>query len=184
MDFSSARIYKLNEFNYPKFREKILDLYLNAFTSGENSQFISSESAESTLDEILRNGFGNMAFIEEHLVGVLLAFPLGCDVEFPKEKCSDISIDTSIYIAELMVHSNFRGKGIASNLLETFFQEVEEKYTNAVIRVWDKNKSALKLYQKMGFVQVATISQTKLNTEQKPFEMQKLYMVKKLKNNK
>lgn len=34
------RLFQLNEFNYPKFRFKILDLYLHAFTTGDYAQYI------------------------------------------------------------------------------------------------------------------------------------------------
>ncbi len=50
----STRLYALNEFNYPKFRSQILHLYLHAFTTGEQAQYIDPQEAESTLDEMMR----------------------------------------------------------------------------------------------------------------------------------
>ena len=173
---SGVRIFGLDQYNYPKFRAKIIDLYLNAFTIGEYAQHIPDEAAESALDEMLRNGFGKMAFVDDRLAGVLIAFPLGHDNEFPKEQCPDIPVETSLYIAEVMVHSDFQGRGIASRMLQTFLEEVKGNYTYIVIRVWDENKPAVKLYEKLGFTPVATISQTKFKTESQAFEMRKVYM--------
>jgi len=59
----SIRIFGLDEYNYPKFRGKIIDLYLHAFTTGEYAQYIEPEVAESTIDELVRRGFGKMAFM-------------------------------------------------------------------------------------------------------------------------
>lgn len=181
---SPIRVFGLDQFNYPKFRGKIIDLYLNAFTSGEYAQYIPAETAESTLDEMLRNGFGNMAFIDDRLAGVLIALPLLHDQEFPKEECPGIPVETSLYIAEVMVHAHFRGQGIASHLLETFLQQVEGVFTDVVIRVWDENEPALNLYEKLGFTQIATILQTKLRAEDEAFKMRKIYMAKEIRNQK
>lgn len=171
-----VRIFGLDQYNYPKFRAKIIDLYLNAFTTGEYAQHIPDAAAESTLDEMLRNGFGNMAFVDDRLAGALIAFPLEYDNEFPKEQCPDFPVETSLYIAEVMVNSDFQGRGIASRMLQTFLAEVKGNYTDIVIRVWDENKPAVKLYEKLGFTPLATISQTKLKTENETFEMNKVYM--------
>lgn len=177
----SVRIFALDQFNYPKFRSKILRLYLNAFTTGEYAQYIPRESAESTLDEMLRNGWGNMAFVGDKLVGALIALPLSHDKDFPRDKCPQIPIDSSVYIAEVMTHSDFRGKGLASELIETFLQEAKENYTDVVIRVWDKNEPALSLYEKMGFERMGLdIVQTKFRSKDETFEMRKVYLSKPL----
>lgn len=179
---SQVRVFRLDQFNYPKFRGKIIDLYLNAFTTGEYAQFIPAETAESTLDAMLRNGFGHMAFIGDKLAGVLIALPLSQDPEFPKEDCPDILVENSVYIAEVMVHTDFRERGVASQLLETFLREARDVFTNVVIRVWDENEPALKMYEKLGFKQIADITQTKFLTEEETFEMRKVYMGKEVRN--
>lgn len=179
---SQTRVFGLDQFNYPKFRSKIIDLYLNAFTTGEYAQYIPEETAESALDEMLRNGFGNMAFIDDRLAGVLIALPLSYDKEFPTEECPEIPVESSVYIAEVMVHTDFRERGVASHLLETFLQHANEVYTHTVIRVWDENEPALKLYKKLGFTQIAAISQNKFRTENDTFEMRKIYMAKEIRS--
>ena len=176
------RVFELNQFNYPKFREKILNLYLNAFTTGEFAQYIPRESAESTLDEMLRNGWGNMAFADEELSGVLIALPLSHDRDFPRDTCPHIPVESSVYIAEVVTHPDFQGKGVATKLINEFLQQAKDSYTNVVIRVWDENKPAMALYEKLGFYPVAAIAQTKYRSQYEAFEMRKVYMLKELRN--
>jgi ribosomal protein S18 acetylase RimI-like enzyme len=179
----NPRVNKLDEFNYYKLRGKIVDLYLHAFTTGEYAQYIAPETAESTLDEMIRNGFGNMAFIGDKLVGVLIAFPLKKDPEFPWNVCSDIPRDRSLYIAEVMVHSDYRGKGIASRLVADVLRQAAGTYSCAVIRVWERNVPALSLYEKFGFIRAATITQEKTNLCGDELEMKKIYLIKNLEDN-
>ncbi len=181
-EVSQIRVFGLDQFNYPKFRNKIHTLYLNAFTTGEYAQFIPRESAESTLDEMLRNGWGNMAFADDRLTGVLIALPLSYDKDFPHDKCPQIPVETSIYIAEVMTHPDFRGKGIASELIENFLQGAKDRFTDVLIRVWDENIPALALYEKLGFHPVAAITQTKYRSQNEEFEMRKIYMRKEIRN--
>lgn len=174
------RIFPLNQFNYPKFRGKIVGLYLSAFTTGEYAQHIPRESAERTLDETLREGWGQMAFADDKLAGVLIALPLLRDEEFPRDVCPQIPVITSVYISEVMTKPDFRGKGVATQLINGFLQEAKGSYTNAVIRVWDENKLALSLYKKLGFSEIAIITQTKFRSESEVFEMNKIYLYKEI----
>ena len=144
---SPIRVFTLHRGNYSLFRDEMVDLYLNAFTTGEYAQFIARQTAESALDEMLRNGGGNMAFIQERLAGVLLAFPLAHDNDFPKSECPPIPVEQSVYIAEVMTHTDFRGRGVATQLIKNFLHTAKDGYTHAVIRVWDKNAPALSLYE-------------------------------------
>lgn len=173
---SSIRVFELDKFNYPKFRGEIIELYLHAFTTGEYAQHIPSETAESTLDDMLRIGFGSMAFIGNRLAGVLIAIPLKNDVDFPREKFPEIDIENALYIAEVMTHTDFRGKGVATKLLDSFLQHVEDTHSNVVIRVWNENKPALQLYKKLGFREIgAEIVQRKMSLQREEFEMRKVY---------
>lgn len=174
------RLFALNEINYPKFRSKILELYLHAFTTGDDAQYIDPQKAECTLDEMVRRGTGIMAFSINRLSGVALALPLRHDKEFPAGEVPEIPVDTALYIAEVMVHADLRGSGIASKLINDLLTRAEGTYTDAVIRVWERNVPALSLYRKLGFHPVATISQTKLNVFGETFDMQKIYLHKKV----
>ncbi|WP_298653761.1 N-acetyltransferase [uncultured Proteiniphilum sp.] len=176
------RIYELDEFNYPKFRSKLIDLYLHAFTTGEYAQYIAPETVEVTLDGVLRDGSGCMAFVGDWLVGLLASLPLRRDPDFPVEECPGIPVGQTVYIAEVMVHADYRGRGIASRMMECLLRKVSEDYSYAVIRVWEKNRPAVELYKKLGFVPIAGISQKKLNADGEEFEMKKVYLGKKVKN--
>ncbi|HBG58908.1 GNAT family N-acetyltransferase [Proteiniphilum sp. UBA1028] len=174
------RVFKLDEFNYPKFRSKILELYLHAFTTGEYAQFIDPQKAEGMLDEMARKGTGVMAFINGSLSGVALAFSLRHDQEFPSVKVPEVSLDKTLYIAEVIVHADHRGRGVATTMISELLSQAAKSYTDTVIRVWEMNVPALSLYKKMGFRPVASILQTKLNARGEVFEMRKIYLHKPL----
>ena len=179
-NMGSIRIYTLDEYIYPKFRAKIVSLYLHAFTTGEYAQYIAPESAESTLDALVRRGFGKMAFIDERLVGLLLCHPLSYDKDFPAADFPHIQVVNSLYISEVMVHTHERGKGIALKMISELLMTLPETFTDIVIRVWDKNEPALSLYRKLGFVPFYSITQTKHRSPEETFEMKKIYLYKAL----
>ncbi|MBK5196285.1 MAG: GNAT family N-acetyltransferase [Proteiniphilum sp.] len=176
----SIRIFKLDEYIYPKFRGKIIDLYLHAFTTGGYAQFIATERAESTLDELVRRGFGKMAFIGDRLVGLLLCHPLSYDKDFPADDFPHIPVMNSLYISEVMVHTHERGKGIASKMINDLLISLPKTFTDVVIRVWDMNEPALSLYRKLGFEPFYSITQTKHRSRDEKFEMKKIYLHKAL----
>ncbi|OJV86345.1 MAG: hypothetical protein BGO34_04975 [Bacteroidia bacterium 44-10] len=180
----SVRIYELDKYNYPTFRDKLIELYLHAFTTGDYGQFITRETAEATLDDMLRDGCGRMAFAADCLMGLVITLPLEKDPGFPADICPMIPVKLSIYIAEVMVHANYRGRGIASKMVESQLRKEAKNYLYAVIRVWEKNKPALELYRKLGFLPIAGIVQKKLNTDGEEFEMKKLYLAKECKGGK
>lgn len=166
----------LGEHNYPKYRGQIIELYLHAFTGGEYAQYIDPPVAGSTLDGLIRNGWGNMLFVGDRLAGVALAMPLLQDSGFPAADLPSIPVERSLYISEVMVHAAFRGRGIAAQLVNDLLVRAESDYTDAVIRVWDRNKPALSLYRKLGFYPVGSIWQTKLKSPGETFEMKKIYL--------
>ncbi|MEL7599596.1 MAG: N-acetyltransferase [Proteiniphilum sp.] len=175
-----TRLYALNEFNYPKFRSQIFYLYLHAFTTGEQAQYIDPQQAESRLNELVQRGMGVMAFTGDRLVGVVLGLPLRYDGDFPVLEMPNLPIDTTLYIAELMVHADLRGRGVGTALIGELLSRAAETHTDAVIRVWEENKPALLLYNKLGFHPVATITQTKKHVSGESFEMKKIYLHKHL----
>ena len=175
-------IFGLDRINYPKHRGKLISLYTLSFTEGEYAQFISPEAIESSLDDIMRIGFGFMAFQKDKLIGAVLCVRLKNDPDFPLENHPNLEPDKTLYIADVMVDQDFRGEGVASALIKDLLDKsVSKPYTDAVIRVWDKNIPAISLYKKLGFTEIETIVQTKLDIDnEKPFEMKKIYMHKKI----
>lgn len=175
-----TRLYALNEFNYPKFRSRIFHLYLHAFTTGEQAQYIDPQQAESRLNELVQRGMGIMAFTGDRLAGVVLGLPLRHDGDLPAGSVPEIAVDTTLYIAELMVYADLRGQGVGTALISELLSRAAETHTDAVIRVWEENKPALLLYNKLGFRPVATITQTKKHVSGESFEMKKIYLHKHL----
>lgn len=179
---SQITFFGLDSLNYPKHRDKLIDLYTLSFTEGRHAQYIPPEAIELSLDEIMRIGFGFMAFKKDELVGVVLSVSLKNDPDFSNAAHKDIDPAKTLYIANVMVDEHYRGQGIAQGLLQHLFKMSQPKpYTDAVIRVWEENTPAVSLYKKLGFQEIATIFQTKLSKNtKKPFEMKKIYMHKKL----
>lgn len=172
----------LDDVNYPKYKSELIDLYTLSFTEGKYAQYISPNAIESSLDAIMRIGFGFIAFHKDQLIGAILCLSLKNDPDFPFDSHPEIDPAKTLYIADLMVHQDYRGKGVAQGLIEYLFAQSQPKpYVNAVIRVWDKNIPALSLYKKLGFKEINTILQTKLRKENKePFKMKKIYMYKEM----
>lgn len=175
-------IFGLDKVNYPKHRGKLIHLYALSFTEGEYAQYIDPATIESSLDNIMRIGFGFMAFMKGELVGAVLCLSLKNDPDFPYESHPDIDLEKTLYIADVMVDEHYRGQGVAQSLLKHLFELSQTKpYEEAVLRVWNKNIPALSLYKKLGFEEIATIFQTKLSKETKePFEMRKIYFHKSI----
>ncbi len=172
----------LDDVNYPKYKTELIDLYTLSFTEGKHAQYIAPETIEASLDDIMRIGFGFIAFYKDKLIGAILCLSLKNDPDFPFDNHKDIDPEKTLYIADLMVDQDFRGRGVAQSLIEHLFKQSQPKpYTDAVIRVWDQNIPAVSLYKKLGFEEITAIFQTKLDKESKePFEMKKNYMYKKL----
>ena len=172
----------LDSVSYPKHKDKLIQLYMLSFTEGHHAQYIPPEAIELSLDEIMRIGFGFMAFQKDKLVGAIVSVSLKNDPDFSIDAHKDIDPAKTLYIANVMVDEHYRGQGIAHGLLQHLFKMSQPKpYTDAVIRVWVENTPAVNLYKKLGFKEIDTIFQTKLSKNtKKPFEMKKIYMHKKL----
>lgn len=172
----------LDHVNYPTYRNELIDLYTLSYTEGKHAQYISPETIEASLDNIMRIGFGFIAFHKDKLIGAVLCLSLKNDPDFPFDDHKVIDPEKTLYIADLMVDKEFRGMGVAQSLVEHLFTQSQSKpYVDAVIRVWDQNIPAVSLYKKIGFEKITTIFQTKLSKENKePFEMKKIYMYKKM----
>ena len=119
----------------------------------------------------------------EKLVGFVAYTPLAADKEFPADSVAGIDVRKSVYIAEVVVDAEYRGRGIAAAMMEKALMDNVECYSHAVIRVWQNNRPALLLYQKLGFTPIATITQTKLIDKNESFEMKKRYLAKHLLRN-
>lgn len=163
-------------------QEAFIELYLDAFTTGQYAQHITPEQARETLARLMAEGWGIVARDEERPVGCVWAFDaihLPAHELDPTFDCA--SPGKTLYIAEVMVASRYRGLGIAKTLIADLLCQAALNYTEALIRVWDTNIPALTLYRQMGFEPTGgRISQTKYRNEDEMFVMNKLYLHKKL----
>lgn len=171
---------ELNKLSYLSYREQIFKLYFKAFTTGKYAQYIERSSVEVAIDELINIGCGIMAFSDERLVGFLIASPLSAHSEFHFNNLENVLVDKTIYINEIAVDADFRGRGIAEKMIKIYTDKILHKYHNAVIRVWEENIPALSLYKKLNFNPIASITQLKVRTNGEEFEMNKIYLIKKL----
>ncbi len=183
MDSMSENIesVKLHYSTYLENKEELTALFLEAFTTGEDAQYIPEQEAEKHLDTLFEAGSGWMLKSGDVIAGLLVSVTLDRDPEFPAERHSAVLPHQTLYVAELLVNSAFRGRGLGRKLMEKLIEQAhEEDFEEIVIRVWDKNRAAVKLYLGLGFEQIDTIVQLKRKSAESHFEMKKLYLTKKL----
>jgi len=172
---------KIDNYNYPKLREELVSLYLKVFTSGLSAQHIPDSEARKFIDDVFVEGYGICGFIQDKLVATLLSTPPSFDQLSPKNVRDKYSDFDSEYIAEVLVDENHRGNGIGKKLIQAFENQINKETKHILLRVWDKNKAAVGLYTKSGYVPCGNITQTKLKPISKePFEMNKIYMIKSI----
>lgn len=162
-------------FNHRK--EQFVDLYLDAFSKGEYAQSIIRNDAESDLSRLIETGIAYAAWLKNQIVGFAIAVNLSEDKLFPYQNQREIILEKTLYIAEVLVNENFRGLQIATELIKRLESNLFEA---SVIRVWDENLPAVKLYNKLGYQTIDFIHQSKVDLEGNSFNMKKLYMYKKL----
>lgn len=177
---NSVGFVKLNRYNFHKFKRDLVGLYIHSFSTGDYSQYTDSEVAGTILDNYFNSGCGIAAFVDDDLAGLIVAVSFSLDSEFPEDISFFSDRDKSLYIAEVMVHNDYRGNGLATMLVEKILSDAAKIFDDAVIRVWDKNLPALNLYIKLGFKNIASIKQEKLSLDGESFEMNKIYLHKKL----
>lgn len=155
---------------------------MDAFAKGASEQYIDEAALESYIEKLLNEGVVLVAKENNDVIGALLSCPLAFDKHVTSEITENFAVEKCVYVAEMMVAEKARGKGVGGQLLTAFFETPDTKqYSDAFIRVWDKNVGAIALYQKMGFVPYTSFEQTKQKADGSgTFVMQKIYLHKKL----
>lgn len=163
--------------------DEILLLYASTYSKGDAAQKIELEMVRNELIAIPDDKLWlYVAEIDGEIVASLWANTLDLQNDIEVNFGNSIETSNCIYISEVFVDKAFRGMGIGKKLLEHFISDcTNSKYKDIMIRVWDKNLIALKLYVDMGFETIANEIQIKKNTtDNSNFEMNKLYLHKKL----
>jgi hypothetical protein len=88
-----------------EYRDEIIALYLETFTSGFSEQFIHPVELEKYISRMLQTGYALLGFDKKTLIAALLCCPLHEDALFPNELRTQYPVEKSIYIAELMCRS-------------------------------------------------------------------------------
>lgn len=164
---------------YEKFKQDLELLYINTFTKGLSAQHISKKDAEKYLSKIFHNGYGIFGFDNNQLFSALLATPPSFDSERPEHLKKKYPDENSLYIAEVLVHENYRKQGLGLKLMRLFEKSLDPGVQHILLRVWQENTPAVALYEKMGFEVCGEITQEKLKPDGKEkFKMHKNYMIK------
>jgi len=132
-------IIKLNKSYFTAYRNQIILLLLNI-------QFISNEFARSICKEIQNDfySYSNYSFLyieNDILLGIILAKPIGSYV-FNKNTCE---------VKFLSVNPNFKGKDIASSLIEHLKIKCSKSFKYLYLTSYKNNSRAIAFYKKMGF---------------------------------
>lgn len=160
------------------YKAEVMDLYIASFPRSSSDKIALSKY----LDDFLKVENALLAIDNDQLFGALLYSPIYEDKDLPELISENFNIQKCVYIAEMMVSENSRGKGIGGQLLESFFINIDKnQYTDAFIRVWDQNEVAIGLYKKMGYIPYTQIDQVKTYPDGNgTFLMKKIYLHKKL----
>lgn len=168
--------------NYQNYKDQLLQLYLDCFSTGLSAQSLDPQVIGQYLDSLIASGYGIVVLEEDKVFGALLATPLSFDELIPDKIRQNFLVEDCVYIAEMMVTENARGKGLGKQMLLEFIQTVDKKrFKHAFIRVWIENIPAISLYRSMGYQDYAYIDQNKTNSEtNKTFVMYKVYLYRNL----
>lgn len=171
---------KIFQDTHHRFRDEIRKLYLETFSKGPSAQYVDPEELDSEIRLTYQEGMMMVAVDETVLKGALFVYPLQYDAYSSPVLGGDVDRVNAPYIAELMVHENYRGMGTGYKLLmKTLTKLQQNRYSEVFIRVWNQNLKALNLYRRTGFQEIGNILQTKYFTDRKTkIVMEKLYLRK------
>jgi len=172
----------IDKVGYQQYKQQLLQLYFDGFSTGLSAQILDPGVVGQYIDSLFVEGYGIVVMEGDAVIGALLNTPLGFDELIPDKIRQNFLVEDCVYIAEMMVSENARGKGLGKQLLQEFIQTVDQnRFKHAFIRVWIDNLPAISLYRKMGYQDYAYIDQIKTNPDTKePFVMHKVYLHKNL----
>lgn len=168
---------------FRKYQSAIMDIYIEAGTSGVMEQHLEKDAEAAYLTDLLQSGgYGYVVLDGSRLIGFILAEPLADDPLLPDTIRRQFPVERCLYIAEMHVHKDYREQGIGTELMTRFIEEADrKKWEYLFIRAWKNNVRAIRLYQRLGFQLAAIINQTKIRKDRSgTFVIQKQYLWQKL----
>ena len=162
--------YPIEEIDLEKFKQyqtEIMEIYMEAGTNGVHEQWLDKAKEEEYMVDIFRSGgYGYVALKDGKVIGFTLISPLSHDSLLPDSIKQKFPIDKCLYIAEMHIHKDYRGKGIGSGMIRKLLGEVDkEKWSYIFVRAWKRNEGAIRLYQRFGFQLGETIQSVKIKKD-------------------
>jgi len=92
------------------YREAIVSLYIDCFSTGVSEQYIDLAELTEYIGLVLDKGNAVLSFENELMTGAVLSLPLKYDSYLPEIISRDFIVNNCVYIAELMVTEQKRGR--------------------------------------------------------------------------
>lgn len=86
-----------------------------------------------------------------------------CEIQETSENAKSLQKRKVLYVDDLCVDENVRGKNIGKKLYEYILSIAKDKSCNAVtLHIWNFNEKAMKFYEKIGFEPLKTLMEKKI----------------------
>ena len=79
----NIELQRLNKSDFPSYQNKLVEVYLQAFTKGKYAQYISEKEAEKDWQKYNEIGEIYVALHGKNLAGALVSYPLKFDENLP-----------------------------------------------------------------------------------------------------
>lgn len=162
---------------FQTYREEMISLYIDAFYQDNHSKKLRKNTAEY-FESIFECGYGIVCINNHKLIAAMLITPPEFDKMMPLEIRESINLKKSLYIAELFVDKNMRGKGYGKQLMNYFFKTVKKTHSTFIIRVLLENTAAIHLYKKYLFEAKMTILEEGSDLKGNSIKREKIYLIR------
>jgi ribosomal protein S18 acetylase RimI-like enzyme len=134
--FKTNRTYIVEKREYND--EVIISIKIKDVDNLYIKEWSSNEESHTFFQNVLREGLSFGAYINEHLVGILIV--------------SEIKWNNSLWIENILISQEYRGKGIGEALLSKLMILASEKNIRIIgLETQNTNYPAIQFYKKHGF---------------------------------
>jgi len=149
------------------YREAIVSLYIDCFSTGVSEQYIDLAELTEYIGLVLDKGNAVLSFENELMTGAVLSLPLKYDSYLPEIISRDFIVNNCVYIAELMVTEQKRGKGTGEKLLSEFIKNVDRNFIPVFLYVF-----GIKIFRRSAFMRKWVLYLLLLSGRQKSMPME------------